>query len=618
MCGIAGIIYKTNRSLQSGLIESMVASIAHRGPDGSGCYKEDHVELGHARLAIIDLDGGRQPMANKAGSLCITYNGEIYNYKELAKELSALGHRFQTTSDTEVVLAAYKQWGWNAFDKFRGMFALAIFDKLKGTVTLARDHFGIKPLVIYEDDDVILFASELTAIKQYKQMDRTIALEHIDTYLACQYIPAPGTAYKHVTKLEPATYTSFDLNGRRLVTQRYWRLGLLGASRHNADLSLQDSIDLLQGAFAKAVRSHTISDVGVGAFLSGGLDSSMVVSELARVHGRKFATFSVGFESNKHDERMYSRHVAQQVGSQHHEIVVSEDGLSLLPELVRHHGEPFADSSAIPTYFLSKLAAKHVKVALSGDGGDEMFAGYQTYTDAMRLQLGPRTAWRRSKFQIGNFLRRCGLKQPLPSSKDAWARRVGYFNHEERLELWGNVRPREWLTEQFESLPRELDLCSKLQLLDIESYLPNDILTKVDTASMSHGLEVRVPLLDRDFATVAASIPWRFKWKEGSVFAPDTGKYVWKQLGLNYFDRSFVYRRKQGFEVPIVKWLNAARSAEIRDQLTGSSAPILNLLNVDAIAGLLDRQFTTGGEHHKVWALMVLNEWLRQETTSRR
>lgn len=618
MCGIAGIIYKTNRSLQSRLIESMVASIAHRGPDGSGCYKKGNVELGHARLAIIDLDGGRQPMPNKAGSLCITYNGEIYNYKELAKELSALGHKFHTNSDTEVVLAAYEQWGCEAFDKLRGMFALAILDKSKGIVTLARDHFGIKPLVIYEDDNVVLFASELTAIKQYRQMDRSVALGHIDTYLACQYIPAPGTAYKHVTKLEPATYICFDLTGRRLVTQKYWRFDLLGASQHNEDLSLEDSVDLLHAAFVKAVRSHTISDVGVGAFLSGGLDSSMVVSELARVHGEKFATFSIGFESDQHDERIYSRHVAQLIGSQHHELVVTEDGLSLLPEVVRHYGEPFADSSAIPTYFLSQLAAKHVKVVLSGDGGDEMFAGYQTYTDAMRFQLGPRTAWRRSKFQIGNFLRRCGLKQPLPSSKDAWARRVGYFNNEERLELWENVRPGEWLTEQFESLPRELDLCSKLQMLDIESYLPNDILTKVDIASMSHGLEVRVPLLDRDFATVAASIPWRFKWKQGSVFTPDTGKYVWKQLGLKYFDRAFVFRRKQGFEVPISKWINVARSAEIRERLTSSSAPISSLLNVDAIAGLLDRQFTRGGEHHKVWALMFLNEWLRQETTSQR
>jgi asparagine synthase (glutamine-hydrolysing) len=613
MCGIGGVLAFADGVDSGPTLRAMSASMSHRGPDGEGFLQRDRVGLLHRRLSIIDVGGGAQPMSNEDGTVWISFNGEIYNFRELREQLEGHGHAFRTASDTEVVVHAYEQWGEQCVTKLNGMFAFAIWDERRGELFLARDRVGIKPLVYWHGRDCFAFASELQALRAIPALQPTTDLAAVDLYLHFQYIPAPYTVYAEVRKLPPACTLTVDRNGQLRGPRRYWNLEF----RAERALSEEEWCRRLDHELREAVRRQTVSDVPFGAFLSGGADSSTVVAYMSEVLKEPVRTFSIGFAEDEYDETGYARQVAGQLGTLHFEERVTPEGLDVLPRLVRHYGEPFADSSAVPTYYLSRVAAAHVKMVLSGDGGDENFAGYRTYQSTIRQRIGPADPVRRARFMAGAILRAMHLRPQLPSALESWYGSVAYFNDAARASLW---RPeyathipqtRAWMRAQF-TQARQPDLCSHLQKLDIATYLPNDILTKVDIASMMNSLEVRVPLLDHELMEMVATIPPALKWRRGSGKQPDTGKYILKKTAQRFFTPEFLNRKKMGFEVPIRSWFAGESRAWIRERLLAREGALGAWFEPAAIERLLS---PPGGEqpnHLRVWSLLVLQEWLQQ------
>ena len=612
MCGIAGFL-STQVVDRPGVLKSMAEQIRHRGPDGVGTYDGGLTALAHTRLSIIDVDGGSQPLSNEDGTVWLTFNGEIYNFKELRVILEGRNHQFKSATDSEVIVHAYEEWGLQCFEKLRGMFAIGIWDATKNELVIARDRLGIKPIVYCQSKGGFAFASEIQALTRWPGFDSTIDQQAIDLYLFLQYIPQPFTAYKSLRKLPPASYLIVSSDGACSEPIRYWELKF----QPDTSKTLEEWTEEFDHVLRDSVRVHTVSDVPFGAFLSGGLDSSTVVSYMSSILPEPVRTFSIRFEESEFDESPYARAVAKQFGTQHFEATVSVDAIGILPKLVRHYGEPFADSSAVPTYYVSQLASEHVKMVLSGDGGDETLAGYHSYANMMRVALGPTDLMSRLRFQLGSVLRALRVRPGLPTLVNSWSSCIQYFSAIERRELWINgadektVKSQKWMEALLEK-NFESELCSHLQHVDINSYLPNDILNKVDIASMCHGLEVRVPLLDHKVVEFLATVPSRFKWKRGSQSDKDQGKLLLKNLVKHTFDKDFIHRRKQGFEVPIRKWFKGEFNSIIREKLLDSSGSLLQIFDRTAISNLVDRQNQHGGEHHKLWSLLFLNEWLMQ------
>jgi asparagine synthase (glutamine-hydrolysing) len=595
--------------------------IRHRGPDGDGTWTDGPAALAHRRLAIIDPAGGQQPVATADGSCWIVYNGELYNFRELRAELIARGHTFQTSCDTEVVVHAYQEWREGCLDRMRGMYAFAIWDRRDRTLFLARDRFGIKPLHYLRQNGVLAFASELQSFDALPEYEPTLDLQAVDLYLQFQYIPAPYTIFQEVRKLPPAHWMRVDPSGRIEGPHRYWNLEL----EADEQPSEGEWLERLDTALRETVTAHLVSDVPFGAFLSGGVDSSTVVGYMSGVLREPVKTFSIGYEEREYDETAYARQAARRFGTDHHEEIVRPDALAILPELVRHHGEPMADSSAIPTYYVSRLAARHVKMVLSGDGGDELFAGYTSYPYLLWSQRKPAALGGRFRHALGGVARRAGIRAPLPSPEQVWYDNTSYFTEAMRMRLW---RPelrtfaegtRAWYDGQFALAPRG-DLCARFQYVDVNGYLANDILPKVDVASMCHSLEVRVPLIDHVFAATVAKIPTRFKVKwasDGGTLRDDVpldaavGKYILKKNAERFFPPDFLARPKRGFDVPIRQWLGDLARDETRDRLLGSSA-LRELFLPGAIGELLADSEAAVRHGWRLWALLFLDEWLAQ------
>ena len=608
------------------IARAMSDRLRHRGPDGDGTYIDGPAALAHRRLAIIDPEGGAQPESNEDGSLWITYNGELYNFIALKNELEAKGHRFRTHCDTEVVVHAYEEWREGCLDRMRGMFAFAIWDRRDQSLFLARDRFGIKPLVWFRQNGVFGFASELQAFDVLNEYDPSIDMQSVDLYLQFQFIPAPFTIFREARKLPPAHWMRVRPNGEIEGPHRYWNL------RFEPDESLDERawLERLDAALRESVTAHLVSDVPFGAFLSGGVDSSTVVAYMSEVLRQPVRTFSIGFEEREYDETRFARDVAKRFGTEHHEEIVRPDALGILPELVRHHGEPMADSSAIPTYYVSRLASQHVKMVLSGDGGDELFAGYTSYPYLLWSQRKPAVLSRRLKHRIGDVARRAGLRSQLPSPEEVWYGNTAYFTASMRERLWrpefhSMIRAtRAWFDEQFRFAPAD-DLCARFQYIDVNNYLTYAILAKVDIASMCHSLEVRVPLIDHLFTDVIARIPARFKvkWASAGPLTDDVplesaiGKYILKKNAERFFAPEMLYRRKQGFDVPIRRWLGHLRREETRERLAQS--PELREWfvpeSIDAMLGDAGEAATHGW---RLWALLFLDEWLAQYRASRK
>ncbi len=598
--------------------------LKHRGPDDGGIWisKNNHVGLGHRRLSIIDLSTkAHQPMSNEDDSIWITYNGEIYNFKEIRVVLKKKGHIFKSHSDTEVIIHAYEEWGEECLSRLSGMFAFAIWDEKKQKFFLARDRIGKKPLFYYWDGKLFVFASELQALLALN-IPKTVDLSAIHQYLTYQYIPASKSAFKNVFKLFPANYLILE-NGK-IEIQRYWNIDF------SEKIKVINEKQLTEDVFERlkeSVRQRLISDVPFGAFLSGGIDSSIVVALMSEIMHEPVKTFSIGFGEDAYNELPYARQIAKLFKTDHKEFIVRFDALNILPKLVRHYGEPFADSSALPTFYLSKMTSEFVKVALSGDGGDENFAGYDRYY-ALKLMRWFRHVPKAVRILALKALNIGGESDIKSKSKRLKRFIQGSFfpqNHEylqwmiafskEKLEaLYGQAmseilmreNPYDYLVKLFECSTAN-NLIEKAMDADIHSYLPFDLLAKVDIASMANSLEVRCPFLDHKFMEFTASIPLKYKLN-GRV-----KKYILKKAFKGLIPEEISKRGKTGFGVPISKWFRHDLKDYISDILLSRQSLERGYFKPDAVRALLSEHISGKIDHSpRLWTLLMLELWHRE------
>ena len=616
MCGIAGILHLNGGPVSEDEISSMVRSMSHRGPDGEGTRIDGNVGIGHRRLSIIDPEGGRQPIGNEDGSVWITCNGEIYNFVELRKELEGAGHRFRTRSDTEAVVHAYEQWGDDCVKRFRGMFAFGIVDLRKRRIFLARDHFGIKPLCFYQDGNRFAFASELQAFRRLRGFRAELDLQAIDQYLWLQYIPAPRSVFLRVRKLPAACRMSVTFDGKVDGPEEYWTLSFR-PDHGKCDADFEAELD---SVLRESVRAHLVSDVPFGAFLSGGIDSSAIVAYMAGILDRPVKTFAIGFEEQDYNELPFAAQAARQWKTEHYAEVVKPDAIGILPSLVQSCGEPFGDSSAIPTYYVSRLARRHVPMVLSGDGGDEMFAGYHSYARWLQYLDSPppretRPWWKaglRSFASRMGFRRMAGRRPPGASLAD-WLQFINYLPASRRRGLWrpehrGVVDEPLDIFENAFAESAKFEAANRVQFMDFRTYLPNCILPKVDTASMLVGLEVRTPLLDVKVAEFAATIPAHLNIRR-SESGQLEGKRLLKKILERYYSPEHLAREKKGFSVPLARWFSPGGSLhdEVRRRLCGKGALLHEYFLPEAIGRLVDENSSSA-----IWLLLFFEEWLRQ------
>jgi len=608
MCGILGTARFDGR-VEQAQIDNALRLLAHRGPDGEGVLIQDGIGIGHRRLSIIDPALGKQPMASADGQVSITFNGEIYNFAELRAELEPRGHRFNTHSDTEVILHAYEEWGEECVRRFRGMFAFAIVDERQRRIFLARDHFGIKPLYYFHNGRRFAFASEIRALRALSDEPFDIDLQALDQYLWLQYIPAPRSIYKQVRKLLPAhrMYVTFD--GEVSEPAPYWDMEFKpGARRSEADwLAEMDHV------ISESVKAHLVSDVPFGAFLSGGVDSSAVVAYMAQHLDTPVRTFSIGSANPDYDETAYARFVSERWGTQHHSEIIEPDAMDILPDLVRQSGEPFGDSSIVPTYYVSRLARQHVPMVLSGDGGDELFAGYQSYHGWMQ-HMEPddrRPVWKRALMPAARRLMPWRYGDVRGGTVSDWLGFVNYMPASMRFGLWRDefrqlsAMPLDTFEEAY---ARTLNwpAINRAQYMDMKTYLPYDILTKVDVASMTNSLEARTPLVDVRVAEFAATLPpgMNIRRFPGGAWQ---GKLSLKKLMEKYYPEDFVYRRKKGFSIPLNTWLydGTTLKAAVRERLF--EGMLSAWFNPGVIQSLVEQQMVG-----PLWLLLVLQEWVDQ------
>lgn len=620
MCGITGILRWQGEPPQRDEIAAMTNALAHRGPDGEGMMLKDRIALGHRRLAIIDLETGQQPMCNEDKQVWITYNGEIYNYRELREILQSMGHVFATRSDTEVIVHAYEQWGTSCLEKLRGMFAFVIADLRQRRLFLARDHFGIKPLYYRISSNYIAFSSELNALRQINDADPDGDLQSVDLYLRFQYIPTPHTIYKNVYKLPPASYMIVNWKGEWQGPVRYWDLHFEPKERSNELDCFYEASEVI----AESVRAHLVSDVPFGVFLSGGIDSTLVTLEMCRALNSDVRAFAIGFSEEEFSELRYAKFAADKMGISLQSEIVDEIDLELLPQLVEHYGEPFGDNSIIPTWYVSRLARSHVPMVLSGDGGDEGFGGYDSYQRWMTFNpwihllhmiagLHPRAAIRAFRDLV---------KSVIPNGAiyklSQWQKHIEYVPLALRLKLWNEEFA--FLTstksELFRTAARKAqgyDRLSFVQYLDFQTYLPCDILTKVDVASMFHGLEVRTPLIDRKVVELLTKLTPPIKFRKDPKADP-IGKYILKKLLEPRFGPEFTYRKKQGFVVPRQKWFLPQRKGRemLLQLLHDQSIECSRWFNKVFIDKALESHSSDCDNSGLLWLLLVLCLWLDQ------
>jgi asparagine synthase (glutamine-hydrolysing) len=620
MCGIAGIIRWRPAVIQPDEIDRMTRAISHRGPDGVGFLRRDGVALGHRRLAIIDPELGHQPMADEEENIWVIYNGEMYNFPELRDELAGRGHRFVTRSDTEVVIHAYQEWGADCVQRFRGMFAFALADFRKRKLLLARDHFGIKPLYYRVAKNYLAFASELSALRSVDADPPNGNLEAVDYFLRFQYIPTPHTIYRDTFKLPPANYLMVDFGGNVEGPRRYWDLSF----RPQHGLSDRQWEERAEEVIHDSVRAHLVSDVPFGVLLSGGADSSLVAANMSRILKQPVQAFSIGFQEKQYSEIPYAEKVAEQCHIDLRTEIVREDMLSVLPDLIAHYGEPFGDSSALPTWYVSRLAREHVPMVLSGDGGDEGFAGYDNYEKW--LESGSMTQARssahdghpRAAFWWFRKAARQYVRQGTLNGLTEWQGINTIFPREERSALWRGefqsvIDRQADIFQEANAKARKWNRLSYAQYLDYQTYLPCDILTKVDVASMYHGLEVRTPLIDVRVVEMAATLPvdQRFRFNGSSTV---TRKYLLKRVLGRTFSREFVYRKKMGFGIPRAEWFRVEQSGRrmFEQVVMSADSKIYDWFNREQISKQLRIHDSGPDNSGALWLLLVLGLWLEQ------
>ena len=629
MCGIAGkLCFDPGRAVEEELLVRMCSVLSHRGPDDQGIYAEVPIGLGHRRLSIIDLSAaGHQPMGNDDGSVWIVFNGEIYNFMELRGELERAGFRFRSRTDTEVLLRLYERHGVGCLDHLRGMFAFAIWDRRRRSLFLARDRLGVKPLFYRISATGLGFASELKALLQDPETERTVDPVAIHHYLTYQYIPSPLCAFRGINKLPPAHYLL--CRDGCVEVRRYWKLAYLPKHEVRNDRELAALEDELRQRLEDAVRCRLVSDVPLGAFLSGGIDSSAVVAFMSRLADRPVRTFSIGFEERSYDETPAARAVARRFGADHTEFRLRPRALEIVPELVRCYDEPYADASAIPTFEISRLARRQVTVVLTGDGGDESFAGYDRYVanalasrmGGMASLLGSRAAramleavphgngQRDFRWRLKRFVDQLG--KPPAARNAGW---LAQFDGDEKRRLYSDDFRREVLAVDSNDLLfarcREADsedFLDSILYADVTGYLPDCLLVKADIATMAHSLEARSPFLDHPLMEFAARIPSRLKLQGGET------KWILKRALRDLVPPEILRRPKMGFNLPLDSWLRGELRELSRDLLLGARARERGYFEMGQVERILDEHLSGRWNREKqIWTLMMLELWHRE------
>ena len=620
MCGIAGFVDmgapSGSAASDRARVEAMCDVMRHRGPDDAGIHWEPGVALGMRRLSIIDLSTGHQPIANEDRTVWVVFNGEIYNYRQLRDTLQATGHTFETSSDTETIVHGYEQWGEAVFSRLRGMFAIAIWDSRNQTLLIGRDRPGIKPLYYAEAGGRLFFGSEAKCLLCNPEIERTLDPAALDHYLAYLYTPRDRAIFSGMRKLPPGHF--LKVSDGHVQLQQYWSF----PAATTFIGSEQQALDTLEETLSNAVASHMIADVPLGAFLSGGIDSTIVVALMARASGQKVKTFSIGFDEPAFDELPHARRVANFLGTDHHELVVRPDAMAILDRLTWHFDEPFGDVSAIPTWYVSQMAREHVTVVLSGDGGDELFGGYDRYLPHPRVaQFDQRLArvgravaaatWRSLPHGMRgkNFLRHVAR-----NAQGRYLDSVTMYHADEREALLSGDLRRTldgWNAEAYFAAPFErlasLPLATQMMAFDFETYLPEDCLTKVDRMSMAHSIESRVPLLDHHVVEFAASLPSGLKIHGG------TRKYLLKQLAFKLVPREMLDRPKQGFGVPINHWFRGSLRDAFGDLLGSAVARQRGYFDYTFVDRVLAEHLTGKRDHAlRLWQLLIFELWNRQ------
>jgi asparagine synthase (glutamine-hydrolysing) len=627
MCGICGIVKKTDREpIEPLQIAAMAETLAHRGPDDQGVFTAENIGLGARRLSIIDLEGGHQPLSNEDGSVWIAHNGEVYNFPTLREELLSRGHIFKTRTDTETIVHSYEEWGEDFVQKLRGMYAFSLWDSRNRSLILVRDRLGIKPLYYtLLEDGTLIFGSELKSILAHPKVERKLEVRALDLYLTLEYIPTPYSIFRDIFKLPPGCFLIY--RDGRIQVKRYWQLEPQNASPGRSSKSnLNAMMDELYALLKESVRLRLISDVPLGAFLSGGIDSSSIVGLMHELGASPLKTFSIGFKETSYDELDFARSVARKFQTEHEELVLEAKALELTDNLIRHLDEPFGDFSIFPTYLISKMAREHVKVILSGDGGDELFGGYEHY-QAQKLSRPPiplvfgkvlspflhlippsqkkKGVWNKTKrfsqgFEYGPQHRHLRWMMFL---SDAYKKHLYTGDLQRELHGIAPLYQREPLQNILDESAR-FDPMNRELYLDLKAYLVDDILVKVDRMSMAVSLETRVPILDHKLVEFAFSLPGDVKLKGL------TTKWIFKKTMERLLPRQNIYRPKEGFSIPIKHWLRKDLRDLLYECLNRGRISEGGLFNFEPIEQMIDSHLKQRENFsHQLWALLVFEIW---------
>ncbi|MCK4437275.1 asparagine synthase (glutamine-hydrolyzing) [bacterium] len=637
MCGIYGILNFNKEPVDRQLLQRMGDVLKHRGPDDEGIYTSNakckmqnakfqasnlNVGLGHRRLAVIDLETGHQPMHNEDKTVWIVFNGEIYNFRDLREALEKQGHKFYTKSDTEVIIHLYEEYGTGCLKFLRGMFAFAIWDERRERLFLARDRAGQKPLCYAIQNGQFIFASEIKAILQLPGIKRKVNLQAMHHYLTYQYVPSPLTMFKGISKLPPAHFLIWEKGNIKI--RRYWELNF----KNKVKMAESEYEERILHLLEESVKLRLVSDVPLGAFLSGGIDSTAAVGIMAKLSDRPVKTFSIGFEERAYDELRFARIAAKRFGTDHHEFIVRPDALEILPKLIWHYNEPFADSSAIPTYYVAKETREHVTVALNGDGGDECFGGYPRYQAVKLALLFDKTPnWLRRRLvkaiadklpessEQKRLLRRakrflCAMSLPAERRYVRW---ICCFDNERKNQLYSSEMKKAvdgidsfQILEDLYRKANNPDFLDKTFYVDIMTYLPDDLLVKMDIATMANSLEARSPFLDHKLMEFCAGIPSNLKLKGL------TSKYILKKALRKALPPQIVHRGKMGFGVPIGHWFRSELKSYLYQILLDRKSLDRRYFNQNYIKQLLDEHCQRGYDHgYRLWALLNLELWHR-------
>lgn len=624
MCGVCGVVYREReRQVDAGVIDIMTATISHRGPDLQGVYLQGNVGLGSRRLSIIDLDSGKQPIHNEDKSIWVVFNGEIYNYPELTNSLSRRGHRFYTATDTEVLVHSYEEFGDEFLLHLNGMFALALWDSNRQRLILARDRLGIKPLFYTLQDDALIFGSELKTLLAYPHISRSIDLVALNEYLSFEYVPTPRTIFQGISQLPPGHSLAFHEG--KVDIRQYWDVNLARSENLQPKPLGEYEQELLE-VLRNAVRKEMVSDVPVGVLLSGGLDSSTVAALMNEVAPGSIKSFSISFDDPSFDESNYARQVARYLHTEHHELTLTPElALELVPKLSKVLDQPLGDSSIIPTFLLSQFTGHHVKVALGGDGGDELFAGYSTlqahrlveYYESLlpgfvRHHLVPQLVDQLPvsfdnislDFKLRRFLEGRGV--PTVVRHHLWLGSFNIVQKQKLLQPWTQLREKDTYQVAFEHQrnSRTQEAVNQLLYCDLKLYLEGNILPKVDRASMANSLEVRVPFLNHSLVEYVSTLPHNLKIKGL------TTKYILRRAMKGRLPDSVLNRGKKGFNMPVAKWFTGTLRPLIEDLLTPAKLKREGFFNADYVQQLLQEHMSGQRDHRKLlWTLLVFELW---------